>query len=230
MSSGKNEGITSGIAVLLVSSILGFVYEVLRVVFSPRMFTHAGAGEFGVWMLAASSSRSWGVMWWACIAAHVLRVPGGFAFYRYFAATRMERLARAGFILSTIGSLLWMPLLSFVALNGETASRYPQAASAFVAALFEGAGGLVMLLASLAQLSGSACSGAAMWRSGTLPKWTGPTNIFAVFLVVVPMALPQLIAAGALRTAVCSRVLWAAVREEYPKDGSASAATAAART
>lgn len=227
MSLGRKDSITWGLAVLLVSSVLGLVYEVLRVVSSPKMFTGAGARDFGAWMLAASSSRSWGVMWWACIAAIVLGVPGGLALYRYFGTTRLERLARVGFILSTIGNLLWMPLLSFVALTGETASRYPQAALSLVATLFEGPGGLVMLLASLAKLFGSACSGAAMWRSGTLPRWTGPAITFAVILVVVPMVLPQLLVAGALRTAVCWRVLWAAVRNEFPDDRAALAASAA---
>ena len=195
----------------------------------------------GAEVLAGAASPLWGPTWALCIVGLVLSVPGGLAVYGYFAASRVEPLARAGFILSTIDVVLWMPLVSFMGFTGAAAAGFPQAAPVLVATVFKpapvlvatvfkDAGGLVILFAVVAQISGWACTGVAMWRTTRLPKWTGPAKLLAGVLFALELFPGGVIVASALVTAVSAQILWVARCGEFPEDRAALEAIAVART
>ena len=169
-------------------------------------------------MLAGTTSPRWGPTWVLCIGGMVLAVPGELAVYGYFAASRTEAPARMGFMLYTICNLLWMPMLGFLALTGETAASLPLAAPALCATVFKGAGGLLILSAVVAQISGYACMSVAMWRTTTLPKWTSPASLLSGVLFALELFPGGTILAGALGAPVIARMLWAARRGEFPED------------
>ena len=93
-----NNAITWGLAVALCSGILALAYSILRFIIDPSMFDAAKISGAGV--LAGAASPLWGPTWALSIGRMVLAVPGGFAVYGYFAASRVEPLARMGFMLS----------------------------------------------------------------------------------------------------------------------------------
>ena len=119
-----------------------------------------------------------------------------------------------------------MPLESFMGLTGAAAAGFPQAAPVLVATVFKGAGGLMILFAVVAQISGWACTSVAMWRTTTLPKWTGPAKLLAGVLFALELFPGGVIVASALVTAVSAQILWAARRGEFPEDRPAAAAVA----
>lgn len=214
MRDANERAITCGLAVALCSGLLALAYSVLRFLIDPWMFDAAKTSGAGVF----TTSPLWGPTWALCIGSMVLAVPGGLAVYGYFAASRVEPLARIGFIASTIDVILWMPFVSFMGFTGAVAARFPQAAPLLCATVSEGYGALVILFAMLAQISGYACLGVAMWRTTTLPKWTGAGKLLAGLLFALPWIFPGAeIVAGALGIAVPARILCAVRRGEFPE-------------
>src|SRR5689334_23221255 len=90
--------ISWGLAVAVCSATFALSYSILRFIIDPSMFDAAKTSGAAVF----TASPLWGPSWALCMVAMVLAVPGGFAVYGYLAASRVEPLARMGFILSTI--------------------------------------------------------------------------------------------------------------------------------
>lgn len=222
----KRNAITWGLAVGLGSRIFALVYAVMRFIVDPSMFDAATTSGAGV--LAGTASLLWGPAWALCIGGMVLAVPGEFAVYGYFAAGRTEVPARIGFMLYMICNIFWMPLVGFLALTGVAAASFPQAAPVLVATVFKGAGGLVISFAALTQILGSACTGVAMWRTTTLPKWMGVARLLGGILFALEIFHGGTIVAAIFGCAVLTRLLWAARRGDFPQI-SADAATVAGR-
>ena len=229
MRRANENAIIWGLAVALCSGFLAIVYSILRRLVDSGM--DDAMKTPGAEVLAGTASTLWGPTWALCIAGMILAVPGGFAVYGYFAATRVEPLARAGFLLSIIDAILWMPLVSFMGLTGPAAAKFPQAAPVLVATVFKGTGGLVMLLAVLVQIASYACTGSAMLKTAMLPKWMGVARLLAGVLFALPVVFPGAeIVAGTLATGVNARLLWAVRRGAFPEDRAALEAIAVART
>ena len=111
------------------------------------------------------------------LIGYVLPFLGLWALYSYLRKQKHEPMAFWGFMLSVWGTALALPALGIAAFAGPLAARLYQAGSAdaaqMIADALTGTGYAVSITSALCYIIGPALLGAAMWRSGTIPKWVG---------------------------------------------------------
>jgi hypothetical protein len=105
------------------------------------------------------------------------------------AATRVRRLALRGLVLSVAGMAFIMTLFGAAtfaqpAIGGAYLAGQ-QAAVAINSDLYGAPAVVVGLTGGLLYSAGAALLGVALWRIGTLPRWTGPLYALAVPLISI---------------------------------------------
>jgi hypothetical protein len=114
---------------------------------------------------------------------------GVLALFAVLAATGARRLALRGLVLSVAGMAFIMTLFGAAAFAQPAIGRAylagQQAAVAINSDLYGAPAVVVGLTGGLLYSAGAALLGVAVWRSGTLPRWTGVLYAVAVPLIAV---------------------------------------------
>ena len=154
---------------------------------------------------AAQASSSIGfflIQVFSNVLGDTLAIFGLFALFAYLVNTRAGRLATLGMVLSVSGLGLFLsfqgvftyaiPALAREYLNGH------QDALRLTGAFFSAKVFAIVILAGLLQFLGLALFGVAIWRSGTLSRWSGVLLGVAGVSLALPVNIPFLNALGAL--------------------------------
>lgn len=142
------------------------------------------------------------------ILASIALLFGLMALYGLLASGRSRGLALAGLVLSVVSVGLLLAAFGAFILAAAVASDVYLAgnagASAVLAKLSGGNFGRAILMDFIAAmalgLAGAVANGAAIWRSGTLPKWAGV--VFAVGFVLVVASVPVITQVGGILMAI----------------------------
>jgi hypothetical protein len=152
------------------------------------------------------------------ILGTTIGLVGVLALGAVLAATSARRLALRGLVLSVAGMAFIMTLFGAAAFAQPAIGRAylagQQAAVAINSDLYSAPAVVVGLTGGLLYSAGAVLLGVALWRAGTLPRWTGPLYAVAVPLISIiglvvgvaqPVGAVLLIVSGAW---IASRV-WA---------------------
>jgi hypothetical protein len=149
----------------------------------------------------------------------LLSVYGFIALYAYlaYANRSVARLAFWGMVFN-IGLVLLLPSLGVYAFAGPALTELYQADPQRAIALAKGFGGggylALILVQAVLYCVGSLLLGIAIWRSGTLPRWTGVLLFLQAPLIqFVPLISYAGEIVGALMLAVSS--VWIAYKAAY---------------
>jgi hypothetical protein len=189
---------------LAVSGILFVLYPAIRPFSDEASLQGAEAFASTAWILAHVLA----------ILGFILLTLGLFSLYISLQQTSAERLAFLALILSWIGVGLTLPFYGGEAFGlhtiGQEAIRQQSSALLDLANDVRSGAGLVMGLAGLILLAaGAVIAAVAVWRSSTLPKWSGiPFALgFALFIPQFFGTQPIRVAHGMLVAVGC---LWMA--------------------
>jgi hypothetical protein len=160
-----------GLAALAVYGVLIAASIVVRGPFvdpseSPEPFARvAGSPHFIAYSLVSTLAVFLGVYGFLALYARLARGDGA-----------VERAAFRGLVLS-LGLVLLLPILGVYAFAGPPLAAFyrqdPQRAVDLAHAVGSGWYLLTVLLQAVLYCAGSYFFGMAIWRSGTLPRWTG---------------------------------------------------------
>lgn len=123
-----------------------------------------------------------------------LAIFGVIALFAYLANTRVRRMASWAMVLCILGfglllSFLGLPTYAVPAIGQEYLNGQ-QNAIQIGDALFSGSLFALVILSSLLYFIGFVLFGVAIWRSETLPKWSGVLLAVAGLFLAVPADLP----------------------------------------
>jgi hypothetical protein len=189
---------------LAVSGILFVLYPAIRPFSDEASLQGAEAFASTAWILAHVLA----------IVGFILLTLGLFSVYISLQQTSAERLAFLALVLSWIGVGLTLPFYGGEAFGlhaiGQEAIRQQSSALLAMANDVRSGAGLVMGLAGLMLLAaGAVIAAVAVWRSSTLPKWSGiPFALgFALYIPQFFGTQPIRVAHGMLVAVGC---LWMA--------------------
>jgi hypothetical protein len=189
---------------LAVSGILFVLYPAIRPFSDEASLQGAEAFASTAWILAHVLA----------IVGFILLTLGLFSLYISLQQTSAERLAFLALVLSWIGVELTLPFYGGEAFGlhaiGQEAIRQQSSALLAMANDVRSGAGLVMGLAGLMLLAaGAVIAAVAVWRSSTLPKWSGiPFALgFALYIPQFFGTQPIRVAHGMLVAVGC---LWMA--------------------
>jgi hypothetical protein len=189
---------------LAVSGILFVLYPAIRPFSDEASLQGAEAFASTAWILAHVLA----------IVGFILLTLGLFSLYISLQQTSAERLAFLALVLSWIGVGLTLPFYGGEAFGlhaiGQEAIRQQSSALLAMANDVRSGAGLVMGLAGLMLLAaGAVIAAVAVWRSSTLPKWSGiPFALgFALYIPQFFGTQPIRVAHGMLVAVGC---LWMA--------------------
>lgn len=190
---------------LAVAGILFVLYPALR----------PFSDEASLLGAAAFASTEWIVAHVLAILGFILLTFGLFGLYISLQGTAVERLAFRGLVLSWVGTGLTLPFYGAEVFGlhaiGQEAIRQHNAALVSLANNVRFGPGFIMILVGLLLLAvGSIIAATAVWKSHTMPKWSG-----IPFALGFLLYLPQFVGTQPIRVAhglvVAAGCLWMAV-------------------
>ena len=123
------------------------------------------------------------------IVGTTIGLVGVLALFAVLATTDVRRLALRGLVLSVAGMTFIMTLFGAATFAQPAIGRAylagQQAAVAINSDLYDAPAVAVGLTGGLLYSAGAVLLGVALWRSGTLPRWTGPFYAVAVPLISI---------------------------------------------
>jgi hypothetical protein len=123
------------------------------------------------------------------ILGTTIGLVGVLALFAILAATSVRRLALRGLVLSAAGMAFIMTLFGAATFAQPAIGRAyvagQQAAVAINSDLYGAPAVAVGLTGGLLYSAGAVLLGVALWRAGTLPRWTGPLYAVAVPLISI---------------------------------------------
>lgn len=177
---------------LLVGSVLGIIGLVLR---GPVPLPNV---DVDAWARAVTGSNYF-LAQILTIFAYVIPYFGFWAVYASLAKIdKVERLAFWGFMYSIIGTSLAIATLGvFSFVSPQLAERYflgDNQLPEIVSQVATGQPAIINILGGMLYLLGTGLLGLAIWRSGSLPKWSGLLiALHGLFLVFGFMLFPMLL-------------------------------------
>jgi len=193
MNAQTRREIRSGLVALAVSGLLFTLGIILRGAVDladPTSFIRAAASPYYI------------PGWTVILIGWVLQLYGFFGLYRYLTYKTESLIAFLAFVLRITGLALFLPLISFLAVNvpviAKLCQQGNQEALTVLEANFTGLGLALFGVAGAADIIGGILFVIAMWRDGRLPKWT-----IALFV----LSLPLLAAAVTFTTELLGAVL-----------------------
>ncbi|TLS48909.1 hypothetical protein FE782_28320 [Paenibacillus antri] len=189
---------------LAISGILFVVYPSLR----------PFSDETSLFGAAAFASTEWIVSHTLAILAFVLMTLGMFGLYVSLQDTSVEKLALRGFVLTMIGTGLTLPfygaeVFGLNAIGREVIHQHKLELMSLANVIRFGPG-FYMILGGLILVGvGSVIAAMAIWKSRTMPQWSGVPFAFG-FLMYLPQFLgtqPIRVAHGVILAVGC---LWVA--------------------
>lgn len=202
-----------GLTSLFIAGILYVANVTLRGEFINPSLDPAG-------FAASASSAVFVAAWLIAIVSGVLVLPGWLALYAYLAHSRGDRPAFLGMILSFAGIALLMPLYGFLALAAPTVAQlYLQGQEKVMEvaiSFFAGGPGLTILfLSGVLSIVSSILFGIAIWRSGTLPKWSAIPLVVQALLLSFPVSFATELLGAILITFATGWIAWHAWKQMH---------------
>jgi hypothetical protein len=185
-----------GLAVLALSAV---VFTVAILIRGP-MPEPTDPAVFAAWSRIPATRYAWA----AILGGGVLELLGLAALYVAIARSGPSTSALGGWVLSTAGLALVLPLFGFMALAAPTVGALVQQgdtrAFQVVTAFFGGTRMSVTWLSAMtiAYLVGCLLTSVALWRRTTAPKWAAVAFFLHAPLISMPVPFPLEIAGGVL--------------------------------
>lgn len=209
MESRRNFRIRLGALCFLASGILSLVGLLLR---GPIIDQAVNPEAFSQ---AAVSSRH--VMAWSLLLPSlVVQLFGFMGVYAFLAGSKVDKWAFHGMWMSVAGNGLFLPFAGIIAFITPAVSELylagqPEAIDIANAGLAGAFALPFFILSALLLLVGSIVLGVAIWKSGSLPKWSAvPYVIHALFLTfVAPFAYALELTGGVLLLWSTAWIAWA---------------------
>ena len=124
----------------------------------------------------------------------VIQIYGLFGLYRYLTYQRESLIAFLAVMVSPLGIVLVLPLVTFLSVNvpviAELYQQGNQEVIAVVESSFSGLGLAVLGVHSLCGLAGAFLFAAAIWRDGRLPRWI--SILYALSGIMLSLSGPGL--------------------------------------
>lgn len=205
---------------LCISGLLFVLYPALRPFSDEASFQGAAAFGSSNWILAHTFA----------MIGFVLLGLGFLGLHMALQETPAERLAFRALVVSWIGIGLTLPYYGAEAfalnvIGRETLKRHDLSVFALANEIRTGPGEILFGIGLLLLAVGPIMFGVAVWRSGTLPRWSGvPLAVaFALFIPQFLAAQPIRIAHGLLIAVGCVWLgvsMWSHERETARRTGS----------
>ena len=137
--------------------------------------------------IRAAASPVFVPAWTILLVGVVLQIYGYFGLYRYLTYQIESLIAFLAFVLSSTGMVLFLPLNGFLPISLPVLAELYQQGNQEVIAVVEAnfTSGLALVLfgvSAVATIIGAILFGIAIWRHGSLPKWTSVTYVLSVLL------------------------------------------------
>ena len=163
--------------------------------------------------LSVAASPAFVPGWTIILVGGVLQLYGFFGLYRYLTYEADSMIAFIAFVLNIAGIALVLPLATFFAVNGPViADLYQQGNQeviAVVEANFTSPLGLALLaVSSVGGIIGAILFAIAIWRHGSLPKWTGVLFALSVPLLAFPVTFTTELLGAVLQLISASVIAW----------------------
>jgi hypothetical protein len=208
--------VRTGALALLASGVLTVIGLYMR---GPIVNQAVDPLRFSQLATAATHVPAWSLL----LPSLVIQMYGFYGLYLILAGTRMERISFAGLLLTIAGNAFFLPFVGILAFISPAAGRLYLAGkpevmtlvneglgSAFATPFFAGS--------ALLLLVGALLFSWAIWRSGSLPRWSSvPFAIHALFVTfVAPMAYVLEFTGGVLLLISVAWIAWAMWKESAP--------------
>ena len=175
-----------GAVAFLLSSLLIVIATILRGPFIDPSANHVG---FAHWVVSATFFPA-AV---GFLLSLVLQIFGVITLYAFLASSSVERLALVGMILTVVTDALLIAVVgTFAFIFPTIGTLYLQGQQQVIqVAVTFGTSFMVVLLAQAIVFSLAALiTSVAMWRSGTLPRWSALTYALAGLILAFAPPLP----------------------------------------
>ncbi|HET6765189.1 MAG TPA: hypothetical protein VFH27_15995 [Longimicrobiaceae bacterium] len=185
---------------LLVLAAAGLVYTAAIVIRGPMPDPATQAGAFARFLVGPYTRFAWA----AILGGGVLELIGLVALYAAIARSGPSTSALGGWLLSTVGMAMALPIFGFLAMAGpRIGSLYIQGDTqvmSIATAFFGGTRMTVALLAimTITYIVGCILTAVAAWRRTAAPKWAIVAFVLHAPLICIPVPFPLEIAGGAL--------------------------------
>ena len=159
------------------------------------------------------------------LPALLLNLYGFLGLYRYLTYQAESRIAFLAVVLGTAGLALLFPLTGFNVINAPViAELYQQGNQAVIAVVesnFVGPGLVVLGVSGMGGIGGAILFAVAIWRDGTLPRWTAVLLGLGFLLVSMPVTtFPTQLLGAVLLVISASVIAWKGWQESEMRTSS----------
>ena len=151
--------------------------------------------------------------WVSGLVAGMLHLYGLFGLYRYLTYRADSLIALLACVLGIAGSVLFLPLATFMATSGPVIAdlyqRGNQEVMVVVEAYLSSPLGLTLLAISIASgIIGTVLFGIAIWRDGRLPRWMGVLFVLSILMLGLPISFATELLGAVLLLFSASVIAW----------------------